>query len=250
MLTPKERLELDLLGVMAGIEEPIGSGTLTLRLKEQQWDTSAATIGRLLSEMDHTGITQKLGYKGRLLTKLGEKRLSELRNRDELAHYSSRFYETVEAESKSNLLNILTARRGIEREAARLAALNATDEDVEHLRGVYNRQKDYVGRGELSADQDVVFHQAVAQASKNDVLSAAYDFIWQNGKYSPVMEYIRISVGGKMAVDHSRILEAIIAKDAVLAEQLMVMHIDGLIDDANKYWGLVHKKRKHKADQQ
>jgi DNA-binding FadR family transcriptional regulator len=84
-----------------------------------------------------------------------------------------------------------------------------------------------------------VFHQAVAHASKNDVLSAAYDFIWQNGKFSPVMEYIRISVGGKMAVDHSRILEAIIAKDAVLAEQLMVMHIDGLIDDANKYWGHV-----------
>ncbi len=64
MLTPKERLELDLLGVMAGQEEPVGSGMLTLLLKEQQWDTSAATIGRMLSEMDHSGFTQKLGYKG------------------------------------------------------------------------------------------------------------------------------------------------------------------------------------------
>lgn len=248
MLTPKERLELDLLGVMASQDVPIGSGTLTLLLKERQCETSAATIGRMLSEMDHTGITLKLGYKGRLLTKQGEKRLTELRNRDDLAKYSSRFYETVDAESKSNLLNILTARRGIEREAARLAAINATEEDIEHIRDIFRRQNEYVERGEISADQDVVFHQAVARASKNDVLAAAYDFIWQNGKFSPVMEYIRISVGGKMAVDHNRILEAIILRDAVSAEQLMVKHIDGLIDDANKYWSLAQRKRKQKAE--
>ena len=224
----------------------MGSGALTLHLREKQWDTSAATIGRMLGELDHNGITQKLGYQGRRLTKPGEKRLLELRNKDELARYSSRFYETVEAQSKTNLLNILTARRGIEREAARLAAINATEEDIEHIRDIFRRQNEYVERGEMSAEQDVVFHQAVAMASKNDVLAAAYDFIWQNGKFSPVMEYIRLSVGGKMAVDHSHIIEAIIAKDPVLAEDLMVQHIDGLINDANKYWGIVHKKKKQK----
>lgn len=239
---------MDVLSVLAGHDEPVGSGALTLSLREKQWGTSAATIGRMLGELDHSGVTQKLGYKGRLLTKPGEKRLLELRNKDELAKFSTRFYETVETESKTTLLNILTARRGIEREAARLAAINATGEDIAHIRGILQLQKEYVERGEMSAEQDVVFHQAVARASKNDVLAAAYDFIWQNGKFSPVMEYIRLSVGTKMAVDHSHIIEAIIAKDPAEAEYLMVLHIDGLINDANKYWSLAQKKKKQKTE--
>jgi len=81
-----------------------------------------------------------------------------------------------------------------------------------------------------------MFHQAVAAASKNMVLIATYDFIWQNGKFSPLMEYVRTAVGGKLVNDHEKILDAIAANDPHAAEQAMVAHIEGLIGDVDKYW--------------
>ena len=104
------------------------------------------------------------------------------------------------------------------------------------LKKVYKIQRKDAVNGIISSDNDVLFHQAIARASKNKVLAAAYDFIWQNGKLSPVMEYIRTSVGGTISVDHGKILEALIVRDPDLAEKRMMEHIDSLIIDVNNYW--------------
>ncbi len=91
-------------------------------------------------------------------------------------------------------------------------------------------------RGALLPEHDVAFHRAIAKASKNKVLAAAYDFISQYGKLSPVMEYIRKSVGGTVAVDHAKIVDAIAAGDSHGAEMAMVAHVESLIGDVEKYW--------------
>ena len=239
-MTKKEKVEFSLLSILSENEEPMGSAALCLLLKEQDLNVSGATVGRILNEFDHGGLTEKFGFKGRVLTRYGNTRIAEYKQKLRLAQYSTKFYETVDAQNKDDLLNVLVARRGIEREAARLAAINATDEDIEQIQYAWAEQQASYRKGLNSSDADVKFHRSVANASKNAVLSAAYDFIWQNGKLSLVMEYIRKNVGGKIAVDHNRILNAVLARDSANAELCMVNHIDSLIEDVSQYWSLVH----------
>ena len=240
MLTDREKVEYTLLNLLTESEIPMGSVTLSLLLKERNLDVSGATVGRMLSEFDYKGLTSKRGFKGRILTETGQKLLSELEDRQQIAEYSTKLYESIDAKSKDNLLNVLIARRGIERETARLAATRATAEDMAELHGICRSQHESL-ESSVSAEKDVQFHQCVARASKNMVLATAYDFIWQNKKLSPVMEFIRLNVGGRVVVDHDRIVQALVARDPDDAEVSMMQHIDSLIDDVNKYWHRVHK---------
>lgn len=242
MLTQREENELRLLSILADSELPVGSVMLSLQLNEQQYQLSSATIGRILSEFDHRGYTVKHGYRGRTLTALGQSRKADLLRLRSISVFSDKINQSVDMGSKENLINILTARRGIEREMVRLAALNATEEDLQHIRETIELQTKDSESGKLSADYDVAFHRAIAAASKNPILAAAYDFIWQNGKYSPVMEYIRNFVGSVLKVDHMSILAAIESGDSKEAERRMVRHIEGLINDVNEYWSLAEEE--------
>lgn len=250
MLTQKEQIEYELLRILSENEQPIGSSTLSLMLKEREIECSTATIGRMLGEFDYLGLTERLGYRGRMLTSAGEEQLNALQRRQDLTEYSSLFYSSVDAKSKDNLVDVLIARRGIEREIARLAALNATEEDILRIRQVLEQQTEKAATGRVSSESDVKLHRAIAAASKNKILAAAYDFIWQNGRFSPIMEYVRTAVGGTIAVDHGRILSAIEARDPDAASEAMGAHIDSLIEDVNNYWQQAEKgkkKRKNKS---
>ncbi len=235
MLIRKEENELLLLSAMPENGEPVGSLHLSLALEENGTPISSATIGRLLAGFDRRGFTVRHGYRGRTLTREGAAYREELEKRSRLSRFADRMNASVDVTGKENLLNVLTARRGIERELARLAALRATDADLEALRQTFALQSP--ASRSLSADYDVAFHRAIAASGKNPILAAAYDLIWQNGKYSPVMEYIRNSVGGELVVDHRTILEAIEAHDPAAAESAMVAHIDGMLADVERYWG-------------
>ena len=243
MLTDKEMLEYELLNQLADEARPKGAVTLSLLLKGKGIEVSGATVGRMLSRFDYQGFTARHRFQGRVLTDEGSKWLSAQKIRMHLEEVSSKLYSSIDAESKENLINVLIARRGIERESARLAALNATQEDISNLSEVYSLQAKDALEGISSAEKDVIFHQSIARASKNNVLAAAYDFIWQNGRFSPVMEYIRSSVGGVISVEHKKILKALIERNPDEAEKCMVEHIDNLINDVNEYWIKAQEKK-------
>ena len=238
MLNDIERTEFDILSLLADINEPMGSVTLSLKLKEKKLNMSSATVGRILVRLDHEGLTSRNGFRGRLLTDAGQNRFKELKNKQQLAELTTKFYESIDAESKDDLIDVLIARRGIEQESARQAAIRATKEDLQKLQKLYNMQEKDPSNSLGVSDTDTLFHQAIGRASKNKVLLAAYDFIWQNGRYSPVMAYIRISIGSAIATDHGKILNAMLERDANKAARCMASHIDSLISDVQKYWNL------------
>lgn len=70
---------------------------------------------------------------------------------------------------KMDLLEILQFRRGIESETARLAALNATPEDIEYLHKCCDECLREGGSGEVGilSDSNMNFHNAVARATHN-----------------------------------------------------------------------------------
>jgi GntR family L-lactate dehydrogenase operon transcriptional regulator len=235
---PRENLEYEILSLMEERPDPLGSGLISQLLASRQLEVSEATVGRMLSDMDRKGFTAKQGFQGRIITDQGRQKLERLRRIQHRMTYGTRFLSTLESRKKEDLLDILVARRAIERELARLAALHATRAEIELLESVLREQEEHTIQNQMTADQDVRFHKIIASAAKNRVLAAALDLIRHDGQLSPILEYIRTRVGSRLAVGHGKILKAIKERDPVGAEQAMIEHIESLINDVQRYWAM------------
>ena len=240
MLIEKDKQEYLILLIINQSEMPVGSGHLSRELKNYGWDVSEATTGRILAQYDSTGYTSKLGYQGRRLTAAGIERLRELEEKKVRAEQGQEFFKVLETRTSEELIDILVARRAIERELARLAAVHATGDEIKELWHIQRLQQQRVAHARGgAAEQDVAFHRIMAKASRNKVLERAMDLIRKDGQLAPVLEYIRKEVHSAVSIDHANILKAIEQHDPDKAEKALVDHIDNLIKDVKKYWSEV-----------
>lgn len=231
----EERAEIAcLLKKMLENDEPVGSGIACELLTSAGFQVSEATVGRLLRTMDTLGYTQRVGFKGRILTALGRDYVNEISDLEYRQHYSEQLVCLVRSQNLDGLLETLVARRAIEREIARLAALNLNPEQAARLAVLVKEFES--ATGDRIAHGDVAFHQALAEIAGNKVLMAALDLIRQDAQLSPVLGYIRTQLHRRVFSDHKKILEAVLAKDSSAAERAMVNHIENLISDVKKYW--------------
>ncbi|MDE1991708.1 MAG: GntR family transcriptional regulator [Rhizobiaceae bacterium] len=133
---------------------------------------------------------------------------------------------TVEA-----LAELFVVREALEGMAARMAAINATEDDIARLRAAVtgpgagsNGTQDTTDGAYEQLDQD--FHVAIAQCSRNPML---IDLLC--GELYPLLKLYRGTPVGHRprrlrAVDeHRRVVDAIEDKDPELAEMLMRRHI-------------------------
>ena len=88
-----------------------------------------------------------------------------------VAHTSGLGSRVVELDEQG-LDDLLTVRRALETEAARLAARRASREDLDQLLALVAKMGDCVGRGDRDEAQqaDADFHRAIALASRNSRL--------------------------------------------------------------------------------
>ncbi|MFZ5634758.1 MAG: FCD domain-containing protein [Bacillota bacterium] len=235
----REKQEYEILSILEERAGPVGCGLLSQLLEARGLAVSEATVGRVLTEMDRKDLTRKVGFQGRVITDQGRQRLEQIRRVQHRMTYGNKFIDTLESRKKEDLIDILVARRAIERELARLAAIHATDAEIRLMESVLREQEEHTAQRQMTAEQDVKFHRLIAVAAKNKVLAAAQDLIRHDGQLTPILEYIRTKVGSKLAVGHGRILKAIRERDPAGAEQAMIDHIESLIDDVHKYWSSV-----------
>ncbi|MBE3586925.1 FCD domain-containing protein [Desulfofundulus thermocisternus] len=228
--------EIEVLRILNNESAPMGSGQLRKLLVQKGFKLSEATVGRILSEMDQKNLTIKYGYRGRLISERGRELLEAIDHNTQLNLNSARFIRILNSQRQEDLIDMLVARRAIERELASLAAVKATDAEISLMEAVLREQERLAAQNEMSAEQDARFHRLIATAAKNKVLAAALDLIRQGRQMSMILEYIRREVRGTLAVEHARILRAIINRDPAGAEQAMVDHIESLMSDVHKYW--------------
>ncbi len=243
MLADRERQEYLILLIVSQSESPVGSGYLSRELKNYGWDLSEATAGRLLAQYDAQGYTTKVGYQGRVLSAQGSAKLKELEEKKQRTDQGLEFFRVLETKTPEELIDVLVARRAIEREIARLAAEKATEEEIKELRYIQRLQQKRVEhqRGG-AAEQDVAFHRVLARAARNKVLEGAMELIRQDGQLAPVLEYIRKEVHSVVSVDHANIVEAVADHNSDAAEKAMTDHIENLIRDVKKYWNKVENQ--------
>jgi GntR family transcriptional regulator, transcriptional repressor for pyruvate dehydrogenase complex len=132
--------------------------------------------------------------------------------------------------SEKTILEFLELRRGLEVEAAQLAALRHTDHDLERMEAAIAALNAADEAGQESAQHDLAFHLAIADAARNPLFRRVLQFV-SRPLLASIQEMRAKDRGAakrieKRRTDHDRILKRIKARDAAGAGEAMRRHID------------------------
>ncbi|KQT85406.1 FadR/GntR family transcriptional regulator [Aurantimonas sp. Leaf443] len=143
---------------------------------------------------------------------------------------STRLTELADSSELSRFLRAFEPRIVLETEVARLAAERRTRSDIDRAREAIEALRRAIAAGDLGQEQDIAFHDAVAQAAGNDFFG---DLL--NGLRTPVTQTMNIglelargrSAGRRLRIieEHTRILDAIAAGDGDAAASYMKYHL-------------------------
>jgi GntR family transcriptional regulator, transcriptional repressor for pyruvate dehydrogenase complex len=232
----RDSAETALLLAMLDSGRPLGARQGRVSLKAAGFTISEATVSRMLREFDERSWTVPVDTKGRVLTSEGKHQamLARVGNAT-----SSQMLQAVDVRSARDLVDLLYARRTVERETAREAALTATAEDIERLRYLVRRHEDCAAHNAESRTLSLEFHRGVASLATNRIVRAMSDLVLAGHleKTEAVLDIIVASAGGEPATlaDHWALVEAIASGNSATAEQLMNDHLSRLIEEAEPY---------------
>ena len=225
-----------ILQLIAESEAPIGQSTLGLILRRQGFTISVPTIGRRLQELEFEGLLRKVGVGGRVITTRGRKVLEQWQAEARLRTSSNTLVDTLRRGDKKHILDLLSARRIIERETVALAAKHASSELIRRLGKLLEQQSLSVGAGELGIREDASFHREIARASGNEVLHSLVSLLRSHERYGLIVASMRSVVGTSLVEDHKAVVDAIKARDPQRAMEAMDEHLRKLMDDIDRYW--------------
>lgn len=231
-INPNMKVILECLKIA---DAPMGSWNLSEQLEKQGLRISTATVGRMLKSLEKMGLVKKDGVHGRRITTKGLQALSEKEMSQYLSHHQQNLESMVLNDRLEDYLMILQARRIIEQETARLAALNVDDTMLKEMEELIERQEELQKRGESIAIVDIEFHKRIAQASSNKVLESLYHLLFTYGQQSVAFERLRKNIGRQFSVAHRKILSALQQRDPDASAEAMKTHIDELIQDIEQY---------------
>jgi DNA-binding GntR family transcriptional regulator len=233
------RLERIALDTLARSEGPVGASRLVEELSQHDIDLSEATMGRYLRELDRRGLTRPVGKLGRLLTEDGRARLHHLEFLERQGKRSAVLLGATAPTGVAELLDLLYTRRAVEPEAARHAALRATDKERAAIRAVADAHVHHVLDGTDHTSAALDFHRLVAEASHNKMLKAVAGLTLDssNSSLATLLDDISTEVGAQFAFahEHRAIVDAIIAREPEAAESAMREHLDDLIKVVQRY---------------
>lgn len=227
-------LEYLVLSFLGQSGEPVGSGVICDSLRRGGQVISEATVGRFLRQLDGRGLTERSGSRGRLLTERGRERCTELHRARSLTRSSQDLVRALTAEGLKEVVDVLVARRALEREIARLVALRATEPDLAEL-------EELVSRYELAADSrgsaaaDFAFHARLAAITGNRVLQAVTQLIHDQAHSAmipgPIQQRLKT-----ISAQHRDIVKALRTRNPQQAESAMTAHIDNVISMVRAAW--------------
>ncbi|MCF6094087.1 FadR family transcriptional regulator [Microaerobacter geothermalis] len=142
---------------------------------------------------------------------------------------------------KVALQEILEFRRGIEVEAAALAASRATDEDLYLIRQAHEKLVEANQNGLLGVEEDYMFHYSIILAAHNSIYKEVFENV--SNKFE---EGIRISKMQSVKVpgrfleshgEHEEVIQSIVQRDGMKAMEAMRNH---LLRNEKKIWRILN----------
>lgn len=127
-----------------------------------------------------------------------------------------------------SLREAIELRRAIETQTIALAAARATEEEIAELRGLVEQMADQTETLDVFIETDIKFHQAIAQASHNQLMRLLVDALEEIMRKSIInLQTNRKSADPKRKFRiHQRLLKTIENRDAAAAVATMNEHFD------------------------
>ncbi|MFC0272093.1 FadR/GntR family transcriptional regulator [Metabacillus herbersteinensis] len=151
--------------------------------------------------------------------------------------------ESIAGRVTNHLLNqkdyreILEFRRGLEVEAAALAAVNATDEDIRMIREAQKKLLEAHTNGALGLEEDYMFHYSIILASHNSIYKQVFDNVAEKFEEGMRISKLQSSkVPGRFVEvyeEHNDILDSLKSKNPKKAAEAMRNH---LVKNERKIW--------------
>ena len=135
--------------------------------------------------------------------------------------------------------NFQAARKFFECGLVRYAAHHATEDDLQVLMKALEVNKNAMNNSKIFAQTDVDFHYVLAVIPKNNIFRGIHAAI---SEWLIDQRHTALSSPGENKIAytaHQEITEAIINRDADLAEKLMENHLDQV---AEVYWEITNKR--------
>ncbi len=127
------------------------------------------------------------------------------------------------------LHEIVTVRGLLEVPSVRLAANNRDERDLEAMRKILTRQREIDWSDPVVPVHDMNFHRAIAEATKNRVLTAFVTALHRAGQPVRFLE-LSPQVGQSTVRQHTEVYRAIEAGDPDAAEAAMKTHLEYVVE--------------------
>lgn len=230
MNIPREdELIYEVLSYMKEEGKAVGAGSVQRRLETRGYSMAEASVGRLLREMEYRGLLEKESNLGRSISPQGEEKLRDLDVARWQGNWAQEFFSGNGSSDREHLMELLIARRPVEIEVARLAAKNATDEEIGELRRIVDKHEQMAKAGKAVSLLDTEFHQYLAKISHNSILEAIVELLRKKQEDATKLEGIRRHAGNISNDEHRKIFEAVEQHDVELAVLAMKRHISNLM---------------------
>lgn len=139
----------------------------------------------------------------------------------------------------AKILEVVELRKIHEIKAAELACQRATEENYEALRAVLKATEERLARGETMHEEDRDFHLEIVRATKNSIFYGVCSVYYAMGEARLPVYFNEPARGRQSHAEHLQIFDALLRRDASLAQALMSVHLQG----AESYWkGLIEKR--------
>ena len=128
--------------------------------------------------------------------------------------------------TKKQILEMIEMWAALESMAARLATLNATDEDIVQLRHMFDAFRNETPSEHIQeySEANIAFHQAIIRLSGSHLMGQTIENLFIHVRAIRRMTISQSDRAARSIVDHMRIIEALEQRDTELAERLVRQH--------------------------
>ena len=144
--------------------------------------------------------------------------------------------------TKKQIVEMIEMWAALESMAARLATLNASDEEIARLRRMFDefRTSTPAEHIEEYSDANIAFHQAIIRMSGSHLMGQTIENLFIHVRAIRRMTISQNDRAVRSIQDHMRIIEALERRDTELAERLVRQHSLDLAAYVDKHCDFLH----------
>jgi len=179
---------------------------------------SRTNVRDAIKKLEFYGILKRLPQSGTVVSGMGITALEGL------------ITDVLKVE-KSDFASLVETRVILEINAAKIAALRRTPEDILEMKKALTAFENKVRSYEPAVEEDLIFHLKIAEASKNNVLKSLMLIITPD----IVSSFLKYKVcdatfANKVIEEHKEILKQIINGDGEAASRAMEIHLKDVVE--------------------